>query len=764
MKTKPKIVALDSVGTEIEKIEKFEQEAEYAEKTVAYFEKSFAGSAVDTVQGGESGAWSPEEQAFLDATTLKSLFFSEDWVYIVVDLIANKISSQRLKVMKEEIDDEGNVSTTYDDVHPLNDLLDQPNQWQDYHSWMYNLCVEYFLEGNAIIWYARQKNSLTVFPTELVSIDFHTDGNIRSYLVGSNSEEGRMSQDNRVTFDQKEIAHIRRPNPSSLLWGLSPFIPGRKSILFNRYSQDYLNAFYQKQATPGLALKMDKNVNEDVALRQLRSFEQAYTGRRNQRRTMIVPKGVDVVPLSHTLADQRIVEVVDKNREVICALLKVPKHELSLQSAGSLGSEEHKTSLKNFWEATLKPAMRMIEGSLTGFFKLQLGEGRFLEFDLTDVQALQEDKVQQAELAKKLLESGWSVNEVRRDLFEKAPSSQADADLPFNLIAKSAPPPMAFSATAPTTLAEPQVETEPLEIQTEDEELPDVGIGAGDKVMRYMAKFDGYLDTVRKQLKQEEVGTGLQMQDLVLETFAAFAEQAIMVITTSLKEKSFKAVDAPAKRTLQRRIQRAFDDLEEQFVNKHSQILSSTIDVGYRSQLDVVVNGKDRNEIAALQERDAKGRSLQLSERGIDTFAQISKTQSESIMSDISKGVENNETIDQIARRVADTFRDPEKSLAKARTIARTETLTAVSLGQAAAMDNAKEVLGPELRKAWISADDGDVRDSHTQAQEAGAIPADDAFPNGLNFPRDPAGGPEETINCRCTLVMIPPGVEFDEI
>jgi SPP1 gp7 family putative phage head morphogenesis protein len=87
-------------------------------------------------------------------------------------------------------------------------------------------------------------------------------------------------------------------------------------------------------------------------------------------------------------------------------------------------------------------------------------------------------------------------------------------------------------------------------------------------------------------------------------------------------------------------------------------------------------------------------------------------------------------------------------------TIARTEVLTAVSLGQAAAMKDAAKVV-PDLQKMWISANDDRVRDSH-EMLHGDIVPHGKEFDNGLQFPRDPSGPPEEVINCRCTWIMLP--------
>jgi uncharacterized protein with gpF-like domain len=242
------------------------------------------------------------------------------------------------------------------------------------------------------------------------------------------------------------------------------------------------------------------------------------------------------------------------------------------------------------------------------------------------------------------------------------------------------------------------------------------------------------------------------------------AEVAEPIIKKNLVE--MKAASMPSKTKLKKDLTKAFDSFEESWVDEFTTTLSSTVDLGYKSQLEMIFNEKDKEKIQALRKRDANRRRLLLEERGIESFASISKTHTERIMSAITDGVKKGETIGQITKRVAETFADPIAMRGKAETIARTETLTAASIGQGAAMINAREVI-PGLKKAWLNADDARVRDAHLDKSQGGVsgevIDSKDNFSNGLRFPRDTqADNPGEVINCRCTLVLLPPGDDLE--
>lgn len=61
-------------------------------------------SLAQVMQGEMSGKFNTDDQMTLDSAQLKYLFQSEDWVFICVDLVASKISSQQLRVMKQTVE------------------------------------------------------------------------------------------------------------------------------------------------------------------------------------------------------------------------------------------------------------------------------------------------------------------------------------------------------------------------------------------------------------------------------------------------------------------------------------------------------------------------------------------------------------------------------------------------------------------------------------------------------------------------------------
>lgn len=107
----------------------------------------------------------------------------------------------------------------------------------------------------------------------------------------------------------------------------------------------------------------------------------------------------------------------------------------------------------------------------------------------------------------------------------------------------------------------------------------------------------------------------------------------------------------------------------------------------------------------------------------------------------------NKVDVDRLAGRYADRLLQ-----LRGETIARTETLTAMSEAQNHALNQvlASQGIPPEkATRVWRTSSDARVRETH--AAIAGSVaPLNGRFPNGLRYPRDPQGPASETVACRC--------------
>jgi SPP1 gp7 family putative phage head morphogenesis protein len=128
----------------------------------------------------------------------------------------------------------------------------------------------------------------------------------------------------------------------------------------------------------------------------------------------------------------------------------------------------------------------------------------------------------------------------------------------------------------------------------------------------------------------------------------------------------------------------------------------------------------------------------------------IDDTVEKQLRESLVEGLRGGEGISQLSKRVEDVM-DVARSRAAA--IARTETGAAFTGGR---VEGARQAGITKME--WLSARDSVVRDSHgtgPDGVDGDTAGLDETFKNGLRYPCDPSGPPEEIINCRCTVVAV---------
>ena len=117
------------------------------------------------------------------------------------------------------------------------------------------------------------------------------------------------------------------------------------------------------------------------------------------------------------------------------------------------------------------------------------------------------------------------------------------------------------------------------------------------------------------------------------------------------------------------------------------------------------------------------------------------------------QGIVQGESMDKIAKRMMNV---QEMNKTQAIRSARTIVTGAENKGRQDSYARA-EADGIILQKEWVSTNDGRTRHSHAVLDGA-IVDQDKKFDNGLMYPGDPSGRPEEVYNCRCTVAAVVKG------
>lgn len=130
------------------------------------------------------------------------------------------------------------------------------------------------------------------------------------------------------------------------------------------------------------------------------------------------------------------------------------------------------------------------------------------------------------------------------------------------------------------------------------------------------------------------------------------------------------------------------------------------------------------------------------------------------IQSSMLQSILQGESLPMIAKRVSKAVGGMEQYVAIRS--ARTMTTTAESAGRVDRYKAVKE-MGIEMQQMWIATLDLHTRSSHRHL-DGERINVGETFSNGLRYPGDLNGRPEEVYNCRCTIGAVIPGTDLDRL
>lgn len=123
------------------------------------------------------------------------------------------------------------------------------------------------------------------------------------------------------------------------------------------------------------------------------------------------------------------------------------------------------------------------------------------------------------------------------------------------------------------------------------------------------------------------------------------------------------------------------------------------------------------------------------------------------------QGILQGESMDKIAKRIMNV---QEMNKTQAIRSARTIVTGAENKGRQDSYARATAD-GIILQKEWISTNDSRTRHSHAVLDGA-IVDQDKKFDNGLMYPGDPSGRPEEVYNCRCTVAAVVKGFKKAQV
>jgi HK97 family phage portal protein len=630
-------------------------------------------------------------------------------VYACVRLIATELANAAPRVFSKRGTDKGEMTD-----HPLIKLLNHPNPFQSGHELMEGIATWLELAGECPVYLNLSANGepveMYILDPRFLTVIPDAKKYVSGYLYKAPSGE-------EISFTPDEIVLFRDFNPKSQYRGHAPIRSARYVVDSDQYQEEYNRDFFGNDALPRAVLTTPSQLPDNIFNRLKKMWKETYQGRGKAHQLAILEGGVDVKILQQTAKDMDFAQLGEKNIQRICAAFRVPKALLGIDLDLNRASAETMAYIFARW--TIKPKLRMIQEKLNNELLplYKRGGDYFIRFD--DPVSVDPEQKNARYLA--LSQTGAiSPNEIR-DEEDLAPVAGGDSPLvsmgliPLDMVAANASYGMEDLTDIIDDLsADEQKQLRAVKIENRRLE------GEGRELVRSVR------DSKLRRFEKRYIGRSRAM-------FETQKKQTLAKLDAYYIGKSAQT-RAPSADEL-------FDEQEnvQLSVKLFEPLNVTTLKGGAQDTLDLI---KDANELDYAKARvAAKNMTMKFAR-------QVSRTTKDKLRKALADSIEAGEGVAKMSDRVKTVF--AEASTSRSVLIARTESTKAYSMGAVEGMRQ-----GGVTAKEWLTANDDDVRATHEACEAQGAIALNLAFSNGLEYPADPSGEPDEVCNCRCTLLPV---------
>ena len=333
-------------------------------------------------------------------------------VYAAVKLRADALTRPPLRVYRKDSSygDEASRRAPVSPSHPAARLLERVNPWHTradlWRATETHLClwgaafwaIERGEDGEPELWPLRP-DRMAVIPDRRQYV--------RGFVYRGVAEP--------VAYTPDEIVWLRYFNPLEELAGLSPLAPARLSADMGHDGLAFNRHLLRNSARPDFLLLTNQEMNETELEEFYARWEMRYQGPGNAHRPAVASAVRDVKTLGLSHRDIDFIQGLRWSLEEVSRAYGVPKLLLGDFERATYANVQ--ASERMFWRNTIVPEVRFLEEQLNRMLLPRLGYPNLcVEFDLSVIEALQEDENNRVQRETALLDRGvLTINEVRRE-------------------------------------------------------------------------------------------------------------------------------------------------------------------------------------------------------------------------------------------------------------------------------------------------------------------------------------------------------------
>lgn len=648
-------------------------------------------------------------------------FKASTWVYASVDKIAKAAASVPWRTYRIKSDGEREEIIG----HPLTEIIRRPNPFMSRKDLIERMTSHLYLGGNSLHYMLTGSKGMVlelwpIMPDKIKPVPCQ-----RNFIKEYDYRDGGV----RKKFKPEEILHNMFLDPSNLYWGMGPLQVAARTVDTDTEAVKWNKIALQNRAVTDGAFIFDRTLNREEWQEARKQIREQHQGANNARMPWVLGSGAKWHQMSLSPADMDFIEGRKMTREEIVAIFGVPPPIVGIYDNATLANIE--TARRIFWLDTVIPYLEDLKSNfnmgLTPRFASS-GENIELDYDLSNVEALQENFKEKLENAKALWNMGVPFNDIDKRL-ELGIGEIEGGDvgyLPTGVLPANMPIDM---------IAGPEGESEGEGDIEEDD--------AKKKSLWYRKTLSG----VELETEEQKKIYWKSIERDRIPFYARWTKQA-----SELFRKQARAVERGYKRSgesgAMKAIDDSVDDWRRTYIANYRSIIAHfgkrTYDGLKAYGLPTYTQTKQGPDEFNPWDREIRE---YISNVTAWKVAWVTQTTKDEIAKVIYNMREDQEPVDRIARAIRDKI--GQFSTHRSFRIARTEVVSASNYGS---LEAARQT-GHRIKKQWVSSRDDRVRDSHVVVDfETREI--DEEFSNGLLYPGDMRPGTDaaEVVHCRCGL------------
>lgn len=643
--------------------------------------------------------------------------------------------------------------------HPLEALLEQPNPFQDRAIMIERMIAHLDLAGNALLSKVRGLNNVVAELWPVNPQFIKPMPNKQDFIAGYEYREGSV----HYILKPADVLHAMYVDPSNIYWGLSPIQVAAKTIDTDVEAVNWNKIALQNRAVTDGVLSFKEPLSRaqfDETKAQVREQKQ---GSNNARDLWVLGGNAQWQQMALNPVEMDFINSRKMTREEITSIFGVPLILLGVMEGSTYAN--YSEARKAFWEDTVIPLLNRLRAifnqSLLKDFQAQ-GETLYIDYDLSNVPAMQGNFTEKVNNAKGLWAMGVPFNVINQRL-EMGFDDIEGGDTGF-IGSGLIPAGTDFEALAMEPPAPPEPPKDPAAAEdpgSDNEDLPEddeQGKNKGSAAALEQKKARAFaLKGVDLKTDEQKAIYWKSQERRRLAWYAKFTGAAAARFKVEAREVSkayenggLKAVE---KLLSSKEYQEAWAAI---FLRHYKGIVKDFGESAFNSLKSFQPSERKEDEEELPDEELPPvpvGTTFNPYDEIIQQYLIMNAASKVTGMLEFSKQTiaaiildmrNDGAGMDSIARAIRGQFET--MSVNRAFRIARTEVSAASNYG----LFQAGKQSGVAVKKTWVNSADDRVRDAHDFRESVGM---DDKFKNGLLYPGDMANGSaKEVIHCRCTL------------